>query len=86
MHGLSDEALFERWLENPYDQWFCGEDVFRHQLPFERSALHRWRRHVGEAALAAVLRDVLALADPAPDAIVDRGRNDAPALEPVRLV
>jgi IS5 family transposase len=30
MHSLSDEAVCERWVENPYFQYFCGERVFRH--------------------------------------------------------
>jgi IS5 family transposase len=30
MHGLSDEALCARWLENPYDQLFCGEEFCTH--------------------------------------------------------
>ena len=30
MHDLSDEALCDRWVENPYFQYFCGEVVFRH--------------------------------------------------------
>jgi hypothetical protein len=25
MHNLSDEALCDRWVENPYFQHFCGE-------------------------------------------------------------
>ena len=29
MHDLSDEALCERWVENPYYQLFCGEEFFR---------------------------------------------------------
>ena len=36
MHNLSDEALCDRWVENPYFQYFCGEAVFRHELPFDR--------------------------------------------------
>ena len=28
MHSLSDEALCERWLENPYYQLLCGEAIF----------------------------------------------------------
>ena len=31
-HDLSDEVLCERWLENPYYQFFCGEEFFQHQL------------------------------------------------------
>ena len=34
MHNLSDEALCERWLENPDFQLFCGEEFFRHKLAF----------------------------------------------------
>ena len=44
MHNLSDEALCEQWVENPYFQYFCGEVVFRHELPFDRSSLTRWRQ------------------------------------------
>jgi IS5 family transposase len=44
MHDLSDEVLCERWVENTYDQLFCGEEFFCHKLPFERSSsLTRWR-------------------------------------------
>jgi hypothetical protein len=25
---LSDEALRDRWVENPYVQYFCGEEFF----------------------------------------------------------
>lgn len=41
MHSLSDEALCARWVENPYFQFFCGEEVFRHELRFDRSSLTR---------------------------------------------
>ena len=48
IHDLSDEALCARWLENPYDQYFCGEQHFRKRLPFDRSSLARWRGRLGE--------------------------------------
>lgn len=28
--NLSDEALCARWIENPYFQYLCGEEFFRH--------------------------------------------------------
>src|SRR6201981_1075661 len=56
MHNLSDEALCERWVENPYFQYLCGEVVFRHELPFDRSSLTRWRQRLGEGQIAAVLQ------------------------------
>ena len=33
MHDLSDEVLCDRcWAENPYFQYFCGEEFFQHRL------------------------------------------------------
>ena len=62
MHNLSDEALCERWLENPYYQLFCGEEFFQHRLPFERTSLTRWRQRMGEERLQALLQESLAAA------------------------
>ncbi|SDX90867.1 transposase, IS5 family [Nitrosomonas sp. Nm33] len=33
----SDETVVERWVENPYWQYFCGEEYFRHELPIDPS-------------------------------------------------
>ncbi|SHM84927.1 Transposase domain [Bradyrhizobium lablabi] len=62
MHNLSDEALCDRWVENPYFQYFCGEVVFRHNLPFDRSSLTRWRQRLGEEQIAALLQESLSVA------------------------
>ncbi len=62
MHNLSDEALCDRWVENPYFQYFCGEAVFQHELPFDRSSLTRWRQRLGEAQIAALLQESLSVA------------------------
>src|SRR6266446_4424791 len=62
MHSLSDEALCDRWVENPYFQYFCGEVVFRHELPFDRSSLTRWRQRLGEEQIAALLQESLSVA------------------------
>ena len=62
MHNLSDEALCDRWVENPYFQFFCGEAVFRHELPFDRSSLTRWRQRLGEEQIAALLQESLSVA------------------------
>ena len=40
-HNLSDERLCEVWVENPFYQLFCGEEFFRHDLPFDRSSITR---------------------------------------------
>lgn len=62
LHDLSDEALCARWVENPYYQYFCGEESFRHKLPFDRSSLTRWRQRLGEEHLAALLQESLSVA------------------------
>jgi transposase, IS5 family len=60
--NLSDERLCEAWLENPYYQYFCGEEFFQHTLPFDRSSLTRWRQRMGEERLAALVQESLAVA------------------------
>src|ERR1700730_17632489 len=62
MHNLSDEALCDRWVENPYFQYFCGEMVFRHDLPFDRSSLTRWPQRPSEEQIAALLQESLSVA------------------------
>jgi len=61
-HDLSDEVLCERWLENPYYQFFCGEEFFQHRLVFDRSSLTRWRQRMGEERLQALLQESLSVA------------------------
>jgi IS5 family transposase len=60
--SLSDEALCARFLDSPYVQFFCGEISFRHDLPFERSSLTRWRQRLGEEHLTALLQESLSVA------------------------
>ena len=61
-HDLSDEDLCARWVENPYFQYFCGEEFFRHDLPFDRSSMTRWRQRMGEERLNALVQESLAVA------------------------
>src|SRR5436190_10158980 len=61
-YDLSDEVLCERWVENPYYQYFCGEEFFQHRLVFDRSSLTRWRNRMGEQRLQALLQESLAVA------------------------
>src|ERR1700758_4263264 len=61
-YDLSDEVLCERWVENPYYQFFCGEEFFQHRLVFDRSSLTRWRQRMGEKKLQALLQESLSVA------------------------
>ena len=60
MGNLFDEEPCERWVEDPYFQFFCGEPIFQHECPFDRSSLTRW---IGafEDELAALLQESLAV-------------------------
>ena len=60
--NLSDDEVCARWLENPYYQYVCGEEFFRHRLPLDRSSMTRWRQRMGEERLTALLQESLAAA------------------------
>jgi IS5 family transposase len=49
-------------VENPYYQFFCGELSFCHKAPFDRSSMTRWRQHLGEAEIEALLPESLSVA------------------------
>jgi transposase, IS5 family len=57
--ALSDEQVCERWVYDPYFQYFTGEEFFQHAFPHERSDLSHWRKRLGdklELLLAESLR------------------------------
>lgn len=58
----SDESLVERWIENPYWQYFCGFTHMQHEVPLDPSSLSRWRKRVGAERLEQLLKETLDLA------------------------
>ncbi|MBO6883042.1 MAG: transposase [Marivita sp.] len=42
LHGLSDEALIDRWVESLYFHFFTGGTFFQHRPPVHPSSLRRW--------------------------------------------
>jgi len=61
-YNLSDEAVCALWIENPYYQYFCGEEFFQHELPLDRSSMTNWRKRMGKERLQALLQESLAVA------------------------
>lgn len=59
--GISDEEVVRRWVENPYWQFFCGEEYFRHDFPIDPSSLSRWRKRIGEKGSELILKITLAV-------------------------
>ena len=59
--ALSDEQVCERWVYDPYFQYFTGEEFFQHAFPHERSDLSHWRGRLG-ARLELLLAESLRIA------------------------
>jgi len=56
LKGLSDEQTVYGWVENPYWQFFCGEEFFQHALPIDPSQMTRWRQRIGEEGVERLLQ------------------------------
>jgi transposase, IS5 family len=59
--GLSDEEVCAVWRENPYFQYFCGEEFFQHRLPVEPPSLSIFRNRIGEAGMERLLQETVRL-------------------------
>ena len=46
--NVSDEMVVAQWVENPYWQYFCGEQYFQHQVPINASMMTRFRNRIGK--------------------------------------
>jgi IS5 family transposase len=60
-YTLSDEQVWDRWVQDPYFQYFTGEEFFQHALPHERSGMSHWRKRIGDK-LDILLAETLRLA------------------------
>jgi len=56
MFDESDESVLDRWVENPYWQFFCGELYFQHEPPFDRTELIKFRKRIGEEGSEQILK------------------------------
>lgn len=56
LKGISDEQTVRDWVENPYWQFFCGEEFFQHALPIDPSQMTRWRQRIGDAGVEKLLQ------------------------------
>jgi transposase, IS5 family len=55
MYNLSDENMAERWIENPYWQYFTGETFFQVDKPFDPSEFVHFRKRIGESGAEGLL-------------------------------
>ena len=55
-YNVSDEAVVERFLENPYWQYFCGCEFFQHTFPLDPTTLVKWRKRIGPKGMEKLLQ------------------------------
>ena len=56
IYNLSDEALIDRWIENPYWQYFCGEHNFQKGKPMDPSEFVHFRKRIGTEGAERLLK------------------------------
>jgi transposase, IS5 family len=56
VYNESDENVVDRWIENPYWQYFCGEVNFQKQAPFDPSEFVHFRKRIGEEGAEKLLQ------------------------------
>lgn len=59
IYNLSDEGVCDRWVNDPYFQYFCGETYFQHDFPIERSSMTHFRKRVGEEFCISLFQESL---------------------------
>jgi IS5 family transposase len=56
IYNLSDESVVDRWMENPYWQYFTGEVNFQTDKPFDPSEFVHFRKRIGEKGAERLLK------------------------------
>jgi IS5 family transposase len=62
LYDVSDERVVSGFLENPYWQYFCGEEFFRHDLPCDPTTLVKWRKRIGPERMEQLMQETIAAA------------------------
>ena len=62
LYKVSDEGGVASGVENPYWQYFCGEEYFTYELPCDPTSLGKWRQRVGVEGSERLLKESLAAA------------------------
>ena len=58
-YNESDESVVERFLENPYWQYFCGFEYFQHEFPLDPTSLVKWRNRIGSEGMEKLFYQTL---------------------------
>jgi IS5 family transposase len=60
--NVSDENVVNQFLQNPYWQYFCGNEYFEHHIPCHPTSLVKWRQYIGVKGAEAMIRETIELA------------------------
>ncbi|MFH1315762.1 MAG: IS5 family transposase [Candidatus Uhrbacteria bacterium] len=58
-YNESDESVVEKFIENPYWQYFCGYTHFQHTFPIDPSSQTRFRHRIGPKGMKKLLQETL---------------------------
>jgi IS5 family transposase len=61
-YNESDDSVCERWAQDVYFQFFCGEEYSQPRLPCDPTNLVRFRQALGEAGVEELLATTMAAA------------------------
>ena len=78
INEISDQEVVDTWRENPYWQYFCGEEYFQHKLPVDPTLLVKWRHKIGEEGAEFLLKMTI-------QAGKDTGQITKPTLNKVNI-
>ncbi len=56
LRNLSDEGVVDRWVENGYYQYFCGEGFFQWEFPCHPTDLVYFRKRIGEKGVEKIFQ------------------------------
>ena len=59
LHDLSDEQVVKGWTENPYWQYFCGEEYFQHKMPIHPVTMTKWHNLPGKSSSEKLLIETI---------------------------
>lgn len=59
MYNESDEMIVRKFVENPYYQYFCGNEYFEHNLPINSSSMTRFRKRMGKESIEEMFKEIV---------------------------
>lgn len=59
MYNESDEMIVRKFVENPYYQYFCGNEYFEHSLPIDSSSMTNFRKRMGREAIEELFKETV---------------------------